>query len=128
MRPNRNRCLGRTVELVTGFRSAIHLLAGLALRRTLVLLVCLIAGLAVVAAIPLVNLVGLGYLLFAWAYCQYWQISGWPLWVCVRAGRLGGAILGVWLVLWPARMLASYVIRRWSCRLRRPGFGLLHSG
>ena len=70
-------------------------------------LVCLIAGLAVVAAIPLVNLVGLGYLLFA---CGHIASTGRfrDGFVGVRrAGRLGGAILGVWLVLWPARMLAS---------------------
>ena len=70
-------------------------------------LLCLIAGLAVVAAIPVVNLVGLGYLLFA---CGRIAATGQfrDGFVGVRrAGRLGGAILGVWLVLWPARLMAS---------------------
>ena len=86
------------VRAWTGFYAAIGWCFGL---------VCLIAGLAVVAAIPLVNLVGLGYLLFA---CGHIASTGRfrDGFVGVRrAGRLGGAILGVWLVLWPARMLAS---------------------
>lgn len=70
-------------------------------------LVCLIAGLGVVAAIPVVNLVGLGYLMFA---CGRIAATGRfrDGFVGIRrAGQLGGAILGVWLLLWPARLLAS---------------------
>jgi len=86
------------VRAWNGFYAAIGWCFGLA---------CLIAGLAVVAAIPVVNLVGLGYLLFA---CGHIASTGRfrDGFVGVRrAGRLGGAILGVWLALWPARMLAS---------------------
>ena len=68
---------------------------------------CLIVGLAIVSAIPIVNLTSLGYLL---------HVSGTIArtghlrdgFIGVRkAGRLGGVVLGIWLMLWPARFLAA---------------------
>jgi len=67
----------------------------------------LIGGLAVVSAIPVVNLLSLGYLLHVSSTiaCTGRLRDGF---IGVRrAGRLGGIVLGVWLLLWPARLLAA---------------------
>ena len=66
----------------------------------------LIGGLAVISVIPVVNLLGLGYLLrVSGAIARTGRLRDGFIGVR-RAGRLGGIVLGVWLVLWPARFIA----------------------
>ena len=67
----------------------------------------LIGGLAVISVIPIVNLLSLGYLLHASAtIARTGRLRDGFIGVR-RAGRLGGMVLGIWLVLWPARLLAT---------------------
>ena len=67
----------------------------------------LIGGLAVVSVIPVVNLISLGYLLYiSGDIARTGRLRDGFVGVR-RAGRLGGVVLGIWLVLWPARFLAA---------------------
>jgi hypothetical protein len=67
----------------------------------------LIGGLAVVSVIPVVNLISLGYLLYiSGDVARSGRLRDGFVGVR-RAGRLGGVVLGIWLVLWPARFLAA---------------------
>lgn len=67
----------------------------------------LISGLAAVSVIPIVNLVSLGYLLHVSStIARTGHLRDGFIGVR-RAGRLGGIVLGVWLLLWPARLLAA---------------------
>ncbi|HIF78101.1 MAG TPA: hypothetical protein EYQ36_10885 [Sulfitobacter sp.] len=66
----------------------------------------LIGGLAVISVIPVVNLLSLGYLLHvSGTIARTGRLRDGFIGVR-RAGRLGGIVLGTWLVLWPARLLA----------------------
>jgi hypothetical protein len=66
----------------------------------------LIGGLAVISVIPIVNLLSLGYLLHASAtIARTGRLRDGFIGVR-RAGQLGGIVLGIWLVLWPARFIA----------------------
>ena len=67
----------------------------------------LIGGLAVISVIPVVNLISLGYLLHvSGTIARTGRLCDGFIGVR-KAGRLGGVILGIWLVLWPARLLAA---------------------
>ncbi|SVA51094.1 uncharacterized protein METZ01_LOCUS103948, partial [marine metagenome] len=67
----------------------------------------LIGGLAVISVIPVVNLISLGYLLHvSGTIARTGRLRDGFIGVR-KAGRLGGVILGIWLVLWPARLLAA---------------------
>ena len=67
----------------------------------------LIVGLAVISVIPVVNLISLGYLLHvSGTIARTGRLRDGFIGVR-KAGRLGGVILGIWLVLWPARLLAA---------------------
>ena len=68
---------------------------------------CLIVGLAIVSAIPIVNLTSLGYLLHvSGTIARTGRLCDGFIGVR-KAGRLGGVVLGIWLMLWPARFLAA---------------------
>ena len=68
---------------------------------------CLIVGLAIVSAIPVVNLISLGYLLhISGTIARTGRLRDGFIGVR-KAGRLGGVVLGIWLMLWPARFLAA---------------------
>jgi len=70
-------------------------------------MVSLIFGLAIVSAIPVVNLISLGYLLhISGTIARTGRLRDGFIGVR-KAGRIGGVILGIWLVLWPARFLAA---------------------
>ncbi len=99
---------GRVVSVLRSLRSGIHWLFGL-------LSLCL--GLAVLATIPVCNLLSLGYLL---------EVSGRTSrsgrfrdgFVGVRkASRVGGIVLGTWLLTLPLRLLSD---QRDSARLIDP--------
>lgn len=66
----------------------------------------LIGGLALISVVPVVNLLSLGYLLHvSGTIARTGRLRDGFIGVR-RAGRLGGIVLGIWLVLWPARLLA----------------------
>ena len=66
----------------------------------------LIGGLSVISVIPIVNLLSLGYLLHVSAtIARTGRLRDGFIGVR-RAGQLGGIVLGIWLVLWPARFIA----------------------
>jgi len=70
-------------------------------------LVSLIGALAVISVIPIVNLLSLGYLLrVSGTIARTGRLRDGFIGVR-RAGQLGGIVLGIWLVLWPARLLAT---------------------
>jgi hypothetical protein len=96
---------------------------------------CLIVGLAVVAAIPVVQLLSLGYLLEVCGHsartarwrdglprakglagvCLYlWQLLTVRMPSCLigarKAARLGAVILGIWLLLLPLRLVSSLAL------------------
>ena len=70
-------------------------------------MVSLIGALAVISVIPIVNLLSLGYLLrVSSTIARTGRLRDGFIGVR-RAGQLGGIVLGIWLVLWPARLLAT---------------------
>jgi len=81
------------------FAGIIHWLFGVA---------SVIMGLALLATIPLVQLLTLGYFL---EVSRRVAVSGRWRDGCVgidKAARVGSIVLGTWLVLWPARILSGY--------------------
>ena len=71
----------------------------------------LVAGLAVLAAIPIVQFLSLGYLLEASGrVARTGRFRDGVIGVR-RAGRVGGLVLGIWLVLWPVRIVAGLAVR-----------------
>lgn len=77
-----------------------------------------ILGLATLAAIPIVQLLSLGYLLEAGGRIARTGRFRDGFIGIRQASRLGGVILGVWVVSWPVWLVASY----WrSARLIEPG-------
>lgn len=70
-------------------------------------LLALVMGLAAVSVVPVVNLVSLGYLLHVGgAVARTGRLRD-GLAGIRPAARLGGIVLAVWLLLWPARILAT---------------------
>ena len=70
-------------------------------------MVSLIFGLAVVSAIPVVNLISLGYLLHtSGTIARTGRLRDGFIGIG-KAGRIGGMVLGIWLLLWPARLLSA---------------------
>lgn len=75
-------------------------------------------GLAAVSVVPVVNLVSLGYLLHvSGAVARSGRLRDGFAGIA-PAARLGGIVLSVWLLLWPARLLASM---RDAARIVDPG-------
>lgn len=66
----------------------------------------LIGGLAVISVIPIVNLLSLGYLLHVSATISRTGRLRDGFIGVRHAGQLGCIVLGIWLVLWPARFIA----------------------
>ncbi len=70
-------------------------------------MVSLIFGLAVVSAIPVVNLISLGYLLHtSGTIARTGRLRDGFIGIG-KAGRIGGVVLGIWLLLWPTRLLSA---------------------
>ena len=66
----------------------------------------LIGGLSVISVIPIINLISLGYLLHvSGTIARTGRLRDGFIGVR-KAGQLGGIVLGIWLVLWPARFIA----------------------
>ena len=66
----------------------------------------LIGGLSVISVIPIINIIGLGYLLHvSGTIARTGRLRDGFIGVR-KAGQLGGIVLGIWLVLWPARFIA----------------------
>ena len=103
-----------TTVVVPGFFQALGAMLLAAWRRAGALLhwffgiASVITGLALLATIPLVQILTLGYFLEASR-----RVSESGRWRdgCVgidKAARVGSIVLGSWLVLWPARILSGY--------------------
>ncbi len=95
--PEKTRATSLPQRIGRGIHSAIGWCFGM---------LSLIGGLAVISVIPVVNLLSLGYLLHvSGTIARTGRLRDGFIGVR-RAGRLGGIVLGTWLVLWPARLLA----------------------
>lgn len=99
LRPTAVRRVGQAIQFI-----ALRIAAGL---EWLFGLVSLIVGLAVLATIPIVQLVSLGYLLESTGRIVRTGRVRDGLIAVRLAARWGGLVVGVWLICWPARLVAE---------------------